>query len=142
MRRGTNSCDQRGMITMWVLGLTISVMFLGGLGIDLWRAVAVRREVSVMADASAGAGANGLDQGALRRGHLQLDDARVRQLVAEELAQYPDASRLVGETVTINGVQVTVTLREHVRFSLLGIFMGGGKFTVQASATAEPRELP
>ena len=75
------------MITLWVLGLTIAVMFLGGLGLDFWRAIAVRREVSAMADAAATAGANGLDENALRGGELQLDDARVRQLVAAELAR-------------------------------------------------------
>ena len=68
------------MITLWVLGLTISVMFLGGLGVDLWRAIAVRREVSTMADAAATAGANGLDESALRGGRLELDDSRVRAL--------------------------------------------------------------
>ena len=70
--------DQHGMITLWVLGLTISVMFLGGLGLDLWRAIAVRREVSVMADAAATAGANGLDETALRGDELHLDEPRVR----------------------------------------------------------------
>ena len=137
MRRG-----EHGMITLWVLGLTIAIMFLGGLGLDLWRAVAVRREVSAMADAAAAAGANGLDESALRGGTMRLDDGRVRQLVAAELDQYPNATRLDGETVTVAGAQVNVTLREHVHFSLLGIFMGRGQFTVQANATAEPRELP
>jgi hypothetical protein len=33
-------------------------------------------------------------------------------------------------------------LRERVRFSLLGIFMPGEEFTVQATATAEPEEIP
>jgi Putative Flp pilus-assembly TadE/G-like len=134
--------DEHGMITLWILGLTISVMFLGGLGLDFWRAVAVRREIASMADAAASAGANGLDEGALRRGDLQLDEARVRQLVAGQLSEYPNASKLIGQDVTVAGAQVNVTLREHVDFTLLGIFMGGGKFTVQASATAEPREIP
>ena len=44
--------------------------------------------------------------------------------------------------MTIAGVRVNVTLRETVHFSLLGIFMGGGQFVVQASATAEPHEIP
>ena len=98
MRGSRRGRDQHGMITLWILGLTISVMFLGGLGLDLWRAIAVRREVSVMADAAATAGANGLDENALRGGELQLDDARVRQLVAAELAEYPNARRLDGES--------------------------------------------
>ena len=134
--------DQRGTITVWVLGLTVSVLFLGGLGVDLWHAIAVRREVSVMADTAAIAGANGLDESALRGGRLVLDEARVRSLVAAQLAQYPDAVRLVDEVVSVDGDRVIVVLRERVRFSLLGIFMRGGQFTVQATAIAEPREVP
>jgi len=94
-----------------------------------------------MADAAATAGANGLDESALRGGRLELDPARARRLVAAELAEYPDAGRLDGESVTVDGTQVTVVLRERVRFSLLGIFMPGERFMVQASATAEPREV-
>jgi hypothetical protein len=134
--------DERGTITIWVLGLTVAVLFLGGLGVDLWHAIAVRREVSLMADTAATAGANGLDESALRGGRLELDPDRVRHLVAAQLAEYPDAGRLVDESVSVHGAQVTVVLRERVRFSLLGIFMPGEHFTVQATATAEPREVP
>ena len=134
--------DQRGMITIWVLGLTVAVLFLSGLSVDLWHAIAARREMSLMADTAATAGANGLDESALRGGRLHLDDHRVRALVAAQLAQYSASSTLVDEQVSIDGVRVTVVLRERVRFSLLGIFMGPGDFTVQASATAEPREIP
>jgi len=134
--------DERGMITLWVLGLTIAIMFLGGLSLDLWRAIAVRREISVMADASAAAGANGLDEGALRGGQLVLDEARVRSLVGAELAQYPGATRVDATEVEVTGTRVTVSLQERVHFSLLGIFMGGGHFTVSADASAEPREIP
>ena len=134
--------DERGTITLWVLGLTVAVLFLSGLGVDLWHAIAMRREVSLMADTAATAGANGLDESALRGGRLQLDDGRVRALVAAQLAQYPGSARLVDEEVTTNGVRVAVVLRERVRFSLLGIFMPGEEFTVQATATAEPREIP
>jgi Flp pilus assembly protein TadG len=134
--------DQRGTITLWVLGLTVAVLFLGGLGVDLWHAIATRREVSLMADTAATAGANGLDVSSLRGGRLRLDDDRVRALVAAQLAQYPASARLVDERVSVDGVRVTVVLREHVRFSLLGIFMPGDQFTVQATATAEPREVP
>jgi putative Flp pilus-assembly TadE/G-like protein len=133
--------DERGFITLWVLGLTVAVLFLGGLGVDLWRAVAVRREISAMADAAATAGANGLDESALRGGRLELDRDRVRRIVAAELAQYPSARRLEAEVVAVDGARVTIVLRERVRFSLLGIFMPGQEFVVQATATAEPREI-
>ena len=36
----------------------------------------------------------------------------------------------------------TVTLRDHVDFSLLGIFMGGDHFDVEVHASAEAREIP
>jgi len=130
------------MITLWVLGLAVAILFLGGIGLDFWRAIAVRREVSVMADAAATAGANGLDESALRGGRLELDEARVRQLVASELAEYPGTGKLRSANVTVAGRRVTVTLSEDVHFSLLGIFMGRGQFTVQARAVAEPHELP
>ena len=133
---------EHGMITLWVLGLAVAVLFLGGIGLDFWRAIAVRREVSVMADAAATAGANGIDESALRGGRLELDEPRVRQLVASELAEYPDARKLRDASVTIGDGQVVVTLREDVHFSLLGIFMGRGHFTVQARAVAEPQEIP
>ena len=134
--------SEHGMITLWVLGLAVAVLFLGGIGLDFWRAIAVRREVSVMADAAATAGANGLDEPALRTGRLELDEARARQLVASELAEYPGSSKLRSGTVTVGGGQVEVTLSEDVHFSLLGIFMGRGEFTVQARAVAVPQEIP
>jgi hypothetical protein len=133
---------EHGMITLWVLGLAVAVLFLGGIGLDFWRAIAVRREVSVMADAAATAGANGLDELSLRADQLQLDESRVRHLVAAELAEYPKARKLRDESVTVANGQVIVTLREDVHFSLLGIFMGSGHFTVQARAVAEPQEIP
>jgi Putative Flp pilus-assembly TadE/G-like len=134
--------DEHGMITLWVLGLAVAVLFLGGIGLDFWRAIAVRRQVSVMADAAATAGANGLDEPALRGGRLELDDTRVRQLVIAELAEYPESRKLRAQDLAIVDGQVIVTLREDVHFSLLGIFMGRGHFTVQARATAEPNEIP
>ena len=133
---------ERGTVTIWVLGLTVAIMFLGGLGLDFWRAIAVRRELSTMADAAATAGANGLDESALRGDELQLDDTRVRVLVAGELAQYSDAARLTGEELAVDGTNVTLTLHEVVHFSLLGIFMPGGHFEVAATAVAAPREVP
>jgi len=87
--------DDRGFITLWVLGLTVAVLFLGGLGVDLWRAIAVRREVSAMADAAATAGANGLDESALRGGRLEVDPARARRLVAAGSLAHATPVRLV-----------------------------------------------
>jgi len=134
--------DERGTITLWVLGLCISLMFLGGLSLDLWRAVADRRELASMADSAATAAANGVDIAALRAGNVQLDPVRARAIALASLDGDPHASALDAIDVTVVGNRVTVTLRDHVRFSLLGIFMGGQRFDVQVHASAQPEERP
>jgi Flp pilus assembly protein TadG len=115
-------------------------MFLGGLSLDLWRAVADRRELSSMADTAATAAANGIDVDALRAGSLRLDPARARAIALASLDEDPHRSALDAIDVEIDGNRVTVSLRDHVRFSLLGIFMKGQSFEVRVHATAEPEE--
>jgi len=132
--------DERGTITLWVLGLAISLMFLGGLSLALWRAVADRRELSSMADTAATAAANGIDLEALRAGTLRLDPERARAIALASLAEDPNHDALDAIDIEIDGNRVTVSLRDHVRFSLLGIFMHGQSFEVQVHASAEPEE--
>jgi Flp pilus assembly protein TadG len=132
--------DERGTITLWVLGLAISLMFLGGLSLDLWRAVADRRELSSMADTAATAAANGIDLEALRAGTLRLDPERARAIALASLAEDPHHDALDAIDIEIDGNRVTVSLRDHVRFSLLGIFMHGQSFEIQVHASAEPEE--
>jgi Flp pilus assembly protein TadG len=133
---------ERGTITLWVLGLCIALLFLGGLSLDLWRAVAERRQLSAMADSAATAGANGVDVQALRAGTLHLDPLRARAIALASLDEDAHAGALDGIDVTVVGNRVTVTLRDHVRFSLLGIFMGGRQFDIRVHASAEPEERP
>ena len=129
-------------MTLWVLGLSVSVLFLGGLGTDLWRAATDRRELAAMADAAATAGANGVDEPALRAGVLHLDPQRARAIVVATLAEYPHATALDRIDVAVAGNTVTVTLRDHVRFSLLGVFLGGRHFDIEVHASAAPQERP
>ena len=140
MRSRSRHADERGTITLWVLGLCIALMFLGGLSLDLWRAVAVRRELSSTADTAATAAANGVDEGALRAGTLQLDPDRARGIAQASIEE--NGRTLDGAVVEVVGNRVTVTLRDHVPFSLLGIFMGGRKFDIEVHASAEPAERP
>jgi Flp pilus assembly protein TadG len=130
--------NERGTITLWVLGLCISLLFLGGLSLDLWRAVADRRQLSSMADTAATAAANGVDLEALRAGVLRLDPVRARAIALASLES--DAHALDAFDVEVVGNRVTVSLRDHVDFSLLGVFMGGQRFDVQVHASAEPEE--
>jgi hypothetical protein len=134
--------DERGTATLWVLGLCVAVLFLGGLGLDLWRGIAVRRELSAMADATATAAANGLDERRLRSGEVVLDPVRVEAIAAETLARDERAQRLEDARVDVVDDRVVVTLEDDVPFSLLGIFVQGDPFTVRATAEAvpDPRE--
>ncbi len=134
--------DQSGTITLWVLGLCISLLFLGGLSLDLWRAVADRRQLSSMADSAATAAANGVDVDALRAGTVHLDPARARSIALASLDEDPHSGELDNVDVEVVGNRVTVTLRDHVPFSLLGIFMAGKRFDIEVHASAEPEERP
>ena len=42
--------NDRGSITLWTLGLTVMVLFLGGISLDLWRAFEVRQDLAAMAE--------------------------------------------------------------------------------------------
>jgi Flp pilus assembly protein TadG len=132
--------DERGTITLWVLGLSISLLFLGGLSLDLWRAVAERRQLSSMADSAAAAAANGIDVEALRSGTVHLDPLRARAIALASLDEDPHSADLDVVDVEFTGDRITVTLRDHVRFSLLGIFMGGRHFDIAVHASAQPEE--
>ena len=138
----SDRADERGTITLWVLGLSISLMFLGGLSLDLWRAVAERRQLSSMADTAATAAANGVDVDALRAGALRLDPVRARAIAVASLGADPHSASLDGANVSITANRVTVSLRDHVRFSLLGTFLGGKHFDIQVHASAAPQERP
>jgi Flp pilus assembly protein TadG len=136
--------DERGTMTLWVLGLCICVFFLGGLSLDLWRVITVRRSLVAMADAGATAGANGLDPGALRRGDLVLDPVLVRSAAGGALRDQSGwkAVDAVAVDVSAAPARVTVTVRARVDLTLLGIFVHGDPVEVQASASAEPRVQP
>jgi hypothetical protein len=127
---------ERGAVTLWVLGLCVCVLFLGGLSLDLWRAVGERRALSAMADAAAAAGANGVDEAALRAGRVHLDPVRARALAQTQL----DPTHYDDGEVAVDSERVRVTLRGHVDFSLLGIFLGGDEFRVEVHASAAPDE--
>jgi hypothetical protein len=133
--------DERGTVTLWVLGLCVIVFFLGGLGLDLWRGIATRRELSAMADSVATAAANGVDESALRAGGtVRLDPERARAIANETLARDDRASGLRAVSLQVVGDEVVVTLEDEVPFSLLGVFVHGRPFTVTVTATASPEE--
>ncbi|GBD84190.1 hypothetical protein BMS3Abin02_00579 [bacterium BMS3Abin02] len=129
----------RGSITIWVLGLVIMVMALGGLSLDLWRGLVVRKAVAAVADAAAVAGASGIDETAWRNGELRLDAPRARWLADRVIAAEPDAASLRWR-VQVAPQEVTVTVERDVDLTLLQIMAPGDEpLLVRVRATARPK---
>jgi len=140
-RRGRRS--ERGTITLWLLGLCVMLLPLGGLGLDLGRAFSARRALGGAADAAALAGAGALDVEAYRAdGTVRLDaasaEARARRSVADQVDD--DAIRSV--RVEVAEQSVTVEVEGRVDLTLLRLVRGAEPFTVRVSATARPHVRP
>ena len=135
-----------GFVTVWVLGLCVMVLFMGGVAVDLWRAVATLRDVSSAVDAAAVAGASYLDEPAYRHSggaDIRLDPAAAHAGAAEVLSAQPDAERLVDVDIGSDPTRVVVRAGKEVDLTLLRIFLfGEGPVVVHASATADPRRTP
>ncbi len=136
MRR---SRDEQGTITLWLLGLCVCVLFLGGISLDLWRAFAARRALAEMADAAALAGASGLDQRALRAGELRLAPAEAERLARANLASRPLPASLEHVQVRADEETVEVAAAGSVDLTLLRIFVGGDGLEIAVDASARPR---
>jgi Flp pilus assembly protein TadG len=136
-RRG----KEGGSVTLWVLGLCVMLLFVGGLAIDLWRAFSERRALANMADAAAVAGSSAVDTDHFRHtDEVRLDPALAEQLARDSMDAQADRRSLVGATARATPDEVTVTATGRVDFSLLRIFMADhDPLTVTVSATADPR---
>lgn len=141
-RPGRREPNQRGTTTPWILGLCVCVMFLGGIGLDLWRVIELRRSLSSSADAAATAGATALDQAALRRGDTLLIPGQAEDRAASQLDLAPDLDRIRSARIEATPNQIDVELVGRVEFSLLGIFVRDDPIEVHVHATAEPRRSP
>lgn len=140
----TRLADERGTVTLWVLGLCLMMLFVGGIALDLWRAFSERRALAGVVDAAAVAGASGIDTDAYRAtGQLRLDPALSETLAWENLNTQEDTRALVDAAVEATTTDVTVTAVGRVGFTLLRIFLSDEEpFGVAVRATAEPRRSP
>jgi len=134
---------ERGTITLWLLGLGLMLLPLGGLGLDLDRAFSTRRSLGGAADAAALAGAGAIDVAAYRAdGRVRLDpiraEARARRSVAEQL----DDAAVDAVRIRVDDDSVTVEVEGTVALTLLRLLRGAEPFTVSASATARPHLRP
>lgn len=140
MRAGS----QRGSVTLWVLGLCVLLLFVGGLSVDLWRVFSERRALAAAADAAAVAGADATDTDLYRStGRVRLDPALAERQALDSIAAQTDRRSLVSVSAHATPDGITVEATGRVEFSLLRIFLADqAPFTVRVQASADPRRSP
>lgn len=127
-------------MTLWLLGLCICLLFLGGVSLDLWRAFSERRALAGMADAAAIAGANGIDEEQFRATQIPvLDPALAESMATANLAAQTDTDALTSASVTATVDAVTVTLAGEVDLTLFRLLMANQPLEIAVTASASPR---
>jgi len=130
---------------VWLLGLAVLVLFVGGLSLDLWRASSARQLLANAADAAAIAGATGIDTARFRdTGQLALDPALATQRAADSLAHQGGLPLTAppGVEVTPDPPQVVVVLSGQVRLTLMRVLLPNQPpLTIRVRAASVPREL-
>jgi Flp pilus assembly protein TadG len=132
-----------GTMTVWMLGLCLMLLLLGGISLDLWRAFSERRALASAADAAAVAGASALDEAAYRSsGEVRLTPAAAEQRAATSLAEQLDRGSLRGSRVAADDQTVVVEVTGSVDFSLLQLLTAGDSFEITVRARARPQASP
>ncbi len=144
--------DERGSVTIWMLGLSMLLLVLGGFSVDLWRVLAERRELAGAADAASVAAGSAVDlvlyRSAIDRGEL-LDPVPLDPAVATDRAL--EAIRRSGVVLSAppavsfadGNTRVFVRLESEVPFTLLRLLSPAGVegFTVVAEGVSVSAEL-
>jgi Flp pilus assembly protein TadG len=140
---GKRRRDDRGFLTIWLLGLCLLLLVLGGVSLDLWRVFSERQALAGLADSASLAGAAGLDLDAARRGLVQLDPADAAGRAQASIAGQADKGSLVISSVKIvvvqNPSEVTVSADGQVHLTLLRLLLGDRPVTLHVSSTAAAR---
>ncbi|MEA2504362.1 MAG: hypothetical protein QOG36_1405 [Actinomycetota bacterium] len=137
------SRDDRGFLTIWLLGLCLLLLVLGGVSLDLWRVFSERQALAGLADSASLSGAAGLDLDAARRGLVRLDPTDAAGRAQASIAGQTDKGSLVISSVRIvvvqNPSEVTVSADGQVHLTLLRLLLGDRPVTLHVSSTAAAR---
>jgi hypothetical protein len=130
--------EERGSVTVLLLGLFLSLIVLAGLVFDGGAIIAGHREADAEAEGAARAAAQQMSAIALHSGTVGIDPSQAQQAVDHYLAPYHHTG-----TAAVNGGNVTVTIRYPVSLQILSI-VGFNKQAVTgvASATAIEGAVP
>ena len=135
--------NERGTVTLWMVGLALCLLVLGGLAVDLARAVAARQALASAADAAALAGAGGLDVDRYRRdGTLTLAPALVAARAERAFALETNRPADAAVAVSTDGDAVRVLATATVGLTLLRLVRGAVPFSVRVTAVARPHRVP
>ncbi len=143
-RRRQRLDDDAGAVVIWMLGLSLMLLGLGGLTLGVWEVFGDRRELADIADTMAIAAASGIDETLLRdTGQVVIDEDRARDLARSVLARQEGGAALIETAIvefTLDGIRIELT--RDVPLGLIGILSpGGDDVTVTVEAFARPRLL-
>lgn len=132
--------NEAGQVTIWVLGLSIALLGVGGISLDLWRVVSERSELAVIADSAAIAGASEIDVAVFRStsGDVVLDPTAAGGAALSYLAGLPLSAP---PGITVSDTLIVVELHRDVELTLLKALNLGIVETVPITVTgsSQPR---
>ncbi len=125
--------DDRGVVTVFVTGLTLALLLVAGLVVDGGHVLAARREAANVAESAARAGAQAIDTERLRSNNVATLDP---QAATRDAQRFLARSGHTG-TVTVIGqvVRVEVTIEQPTYLLALG---GTRSMRVTAAGEARP----
>ncbi|MCW2885857.1 MAG: hypothetical protein QOE54_5153 [Streptosporangiaceae bacterium] len=124
---------------MFAAIFTLTVILLAGLLVDGGLAIHARERAYDIAEQAARAGANDINEDALRAtGKVQINDGTACGKADDLMAAYPGEIMSSNCDATTDRVRVTVRIR--VSLQLLSIVPGFSAFTMTGTASAHPDE--
>jgi hypothetical protein len=122
--------DERGSVTVLLLGLFLSLIVVAGLVFDGGAIIAGHREADAEAEGAARVAAQQMSAIALHSGTVGIDQSLAQQAVNRYLAPYGHAG-----IAQVNGDNVTVTVSYPVSLQILSV-VGFNKQTVTGTGSA------
>ena len=133
--RTPTAATDRGLISLYVVAMTVGLLAMAGLVVDGGNAINARQRAADLAQQAARAGADALSPVSLRTG--EPSQLRADPGAATRAADAVLSDGAVTGTVTVQGSAVTVTVTVHERTTVLSAF-GLTEVTGSAAATAIP----
>ena len=125
-----SDCDDRGSVTVFVVGVLLALVVMGGLVFDGGAVIAGHREADAEAEGAARAAAEQVSIAGLRSGQIQLNTASATQAADAYLHHYGHSG-----TVVVDGDSVTVAVNYPVDMQVLDL-IGIRSKTVTGTGTA------